>query len=98
MSEYEPTITLPAKEAIDKVFDTSQWKIVEEEVVATARWSIHYHAIVRNPEDPEGVFRSCFYSIGATERQHESPWEYEDTVEFYAVEKKQVMKEVWVSC
>ncbi|MDJ1631388.1 hypothetical protein QNN00_17670 [Bacillus velezensis] len=37
-----------------------------------------------------------FYSKGATESQHESPWEFEDQVDCYEVELKEMKVRKWV--
>jgi hypothetical protein len=66
---------------------------IEDEVVDNSRWSI-YHSIIF---EYDGKFYQTSYSVGATECQDESPWEYEDEVECIEVHKVQKMVEVWES-
>lgn len=65
---------------------------VEDEVVDNSRWSI-YHKIVF---EYSGKHYSTYYSVGATELQDESPWEYEEEVECTEVELKEVRVKKWV--
>jgi hypothetical protein len=69
------------------------YNAIEDAVTDNSRWSIQHEIIF----EYEGKFYSASYSVGATEMQDESPWEYEDEVKCYEVEKKQVMVERWVS-
>lgn len=43
-----------------------------------------------------GKFYSTTYSVGATEMQDESPWEYEREVECIEVELREVKVEKWM--
>ena len=67
--------------------------VIEDHVVDNSRWSIDHKIIF----EYEGKFYKTYYSVGATECQDESPWEYKDKVECIEVEKKQVMVEQWVA-
>lgn len=69
------------------------YEALEDEIVDNSRWSIQ-HAIIF---EHEGKFYRTYYSVGATEIQDESPWEYEDEVECFEVVKAKVVKEEWVS-
>lgn len=51
------------------------WEQVEEAVVDTSRWSIHYEAIHKRESD--GKHFLFHFSRGATEQQYESPYEYD---------------------
>lgn len=63
-----------------------------DEITDTSRWSIHHRIIFTY----QGKFWETYYSEGATEMQDESPWEYEDEVECYEVELKEVKVKKWV--
>mgnify|MGYP001565302364 CR=1 FL=1 len=45
---------------------------VLSEICDTSRWSIQYRRVFKF----EGKFYETFYSVGATEQQEESPYEY----------------------
>lgn len=68
------------------------WTAIYDEITDNSRWSI-YHKIVF---EDDGKFWSTSYSVGATECQDERPWDYEDKIECYEVELKEVMKTEWV--
>ena len=63
------------------------------ELIDTSRWSIHYSIVFAH----EGKFYKTSYSVGATESQDESPWEYQDEVECTEVEAKEVTVTTWVA-
>jgi hypothetical protein len=65
---------------------------LERRIIDTSRWSNIYEIIF----EYEGRHYKTTYSEGATERQDESPWEYDDDVECVEVEKKLVQVEKWV--
>ena len=52
--------------------------ILLKEICDHTRWSVHYRLIFRIPDQPEGEAYEVYYSVGATESQDESPWEYGD--------------------
>lgn len=62
------------------------------EITDTSRWSSHHRIIFLH----DGKFYETHYSEGLTEMQEESPWEYEDEVECYEVELKEVLVKKWV--
>ncbi|PSA89304.1 hypothetical protein C6370_20265 [Bacillus atrophaeus] len=63
-----------------------------EEITDTSRWSVHYRIVFPY----QGRFFETFYSKGATESQYESPWEFEDQVDCYEVELKEMKVRKWV--
>lgn len=63
-----------------------------DEITDTSRWSIHHRIVFAY----QGKFYATHYSVGATESQDESPWEYEDQVECQEVELKEVKVKKWV--
>lgn len=63
-----------------------------DEIVGNSRWSIQHKIIFEH----QGKFYRAYYSIGATEMQDESPWEYEDEVECVEVELKKVEVLKWI--
>lgn len=76
-----------SKDEALEILDGNRGKIISDEIVDNSRWSIIHEIIV----SLEGKFYQANYSVGATESQDESPWEYENEVEFFEVEPKQVM-------
>lgn len=64
-----------------------------DEIVGNSRWSIHHRIIFPY----QGKFWETYYSVGATELQDESPWEYEEKVECIEVELKEVKVKKWVA-
>lgn len=46
---------------------------VYDKIIDTSRWSIHYERVFKH----DGKFYRTYYSVGATESQDESPYEYE---------------------
>ncbi|MFF2834280.1 hypothetical protein ACFVSK_21150 [Cellulosimicrobium cellulans] len=63
-----------------------------DEIIDTSRWSIHHKIVFEH----EGKFYLTHYSVGATEMQDESPWEYQDEVDSVEVELKEVKVMKWV--
>jgi hypothetical protein len=68
------------------------YSAIYDEICDNSRWSIYHICVFEN----DGKFYQAGYSVGATECQDESPWEYEDNVECTEVELKNVMVEKWV--
>ena len=60
---------------------------VVNEISGKSRWSVHFHRVVRY----EGRFFRANYSVGATESQDQSAYEYDpeeiECVEVFPVEK-----------
>lgn len=65
---------------------------LHDEITGTSRWSIQHRIVFTY----QGKFYEAEYSVGATENQCESPWEYEDEVECNEVELKEVKVKKWV--
>ena len=70
--------------------DTEDWEEVENNVVDNSRWSIHHEGVFKHL--PTSEYYSFGWSVGATESQDESPFEYEDEVTPILV--KQVQKTI----
>lgn len=68
------------------------YSAIKDDIVDTSRWSIHHKIVFED----NGKFYETYYSEGATECQDESPWEYEDEIECYEVELKEVKVMKWV--
>lgn len=68
------------------------YSAILDEVEDTSRWSSHHRIIFAH----NGKFYEAHYSKGLTEMQDESPWEYEDDVECYEVELKEVKVRKWM--
>lgn len=69
------------------------YSAILDEITDTSRWSIHHRIIFAY----QGRFYETHYSVGATENQDESPWEYDDEVECVEVELKEVKVKKWVA-
>ena len=67
------------------------YNALEENIIDTSRWSIHYEIIF----EYDNKFYKTYYSQGATECQDESPWEYEEEVECTEVHKVPKIIEAW---
>ena len=68
------------------------YNAIESEIVEANRWSLIYEIIF----EYEGKFYATSYSQGATELQCEYPWEFEEDVECWEVEFKEVTVKKWV--
>jgi hypothetical protein len=66
-------------------------RIYLDEITNHNRWSVG-HRIVFQYNDK--VYEA-YYSVGATESQDESPWEYEDEIECTEVEEVEVAVKQW---
>lgn len=69
------------------------YNALTNEITDTSRWSIHHEIVFAH----DGKFYRTWYSEGATEQQCESPWEYQENVECYEVELKEVTIKKWVN-
>lgn len=66
---------------------------ISDEIVGTSRWSVQHEVIFKWKD---GKNYKTHYSVGATEQQDESPWEYETEVNCVEVEQQQVTVTKWV--
>ena len=64
---------------------------LERKLVDHSRWSLMYEIVFEH----EGKYYKASYTVGATEVQDESPWEYEDEVTCFEVHKVSKTIEVW---
>lgn len=87
-----PTKTFQKEDLLDLIDGFGEdLKLVESEIIDTSRWSIINEIVFEDLSD--GKFYSTTYSVGATECQDESPWEYDgDEIECYQVEPVEVTK------
>lgn len=69
--------------------DSPDFDVVRDEIVDHSRWTVAHTVVVRRKSDQK-LFIS-HYSVGATESQDQSPYEY-DEPEFY--EAREVTKTV----
>ena len=82
-------LNLTREQAVDLLDgDSEEFKIIKDEIVDTSRWSNIYEIIIQRISD--GKYFKDSYSVGATESQDESPWEY-DEPDFTEVFKKEVV-------
>jgi len=73
--------------------DEDGWKEVERKHIESTRWSQIYSGVFSK----DGKFYKASWSEGSTECQDESPWEYEDEVEFVEVEQYDKVVKAWRS-
>ena len=88
-------LTFTKDEARDAMWgDLDGFDLVEDKLVDTTRWSEIHEVVIKRESD--GKFFMDSYSVGATEMQDESPWEYSDPnfVEVVPVEKTVIVYEV----
>jgi len=64
---------------------------IKNTITGTSRWSIH-HEIIFSYNDK---FWRTYYSVGATEQQDESPWEYQNEIECVEVKLIEKTIKVW---
>jgi len=73
-------------------FDDDVFDVVENELVDSSRWSVHYVMVFKYKDK----FYDAAYSSGATESQDESPFEYDDDeIECHEVVQVEKMVKVW---
>jgi hypothetical protein len=70
-------------------------EVISDRVIGTRRWSIDHELIFRVPEQPKGQAWMTTYSVGATESQDESPWQYENRIEVTLVREVEKTIKVW---
>ncbi len=54
--------------------DAKGYTIISDTECGSRRWSIDHDLVIRR--DSDGLFFRASYSVGATESQEESPWQY----------------------
>jgi hypothetical protein len=64
---------------------------IKDTIIETTRWSIIHEIIFAH----DGKFWKTTYSVGATEVQDESPWEYDDLVDCREVQLVEKTVKVW---
>ena len=68
-------LVLTNKEAKNIVFgDTDDYEIIQDRIVSHGRWSVTHEVVIQRLSD--GKYFSDGYSVGATESQYESPYDY----------------------
>lgn len=71
--------------------EEDQVKVLSDKIVDQSRWSVIHELIVQIKDK---TYRAD-YSVGATEQQDESPWQYEDEIEFVEVQQVEKVIKVW---
>jgi len=72
-----PSKLFPKEELQLVIWDDSETlEVIKDEITDTGRWTIHHYLVFKDIET--GKFYLTYYSVGATEQQDESPFEYED--------------------
>ncbi len=62
------------KELIYSDEGCAEFKVVENILTDTSRWSVHYDCVIKHLES--GKFYDAAYSCGATESQDEEPFDH----------------------
>lgn len=75
--------------------DGDRLLVIRDEIVDVTRWSVVHELTFTMPGQVDGSAWVASYSVGATECQDESPWEYEDTVECTLVRHVEKVVKVW---
>ncbi len=90
-----PKIMIP----VDQLFEhglpdeeSDEVEVYEDVLIDTTRWSNCYRIVFKWLD---GKVYSAEYSRGATEMQHESPWEYQKEVECTEVQQVEKIVKVW---
>ena len=86
-------VTFARQEMIDMLDGDKEFgTIIEDNIIDHRRWSVDHEIIFERG----GRFYAAVYSVGATESQDESPWQYdEDMIECTEVHKTTKTIEVW---
>lgn len=66
--------TEDAQALASKDYDESIYNVISDDILGKTRWSYQRRLVVQTISD--GRFWASVYSIGATESQDESPYEY----------------------
>jgi len=83
-----------SKEFMCEVLDgENKTKIIEDKITGNGRWNIFHNLIWQHID---GRVFQCQYSVGATETQEESPWEYEKEIECTEMVKRLITTEKWI--
>ena len=92
-----PTRTFTNTELLDLGLpsDCDGGKVIINRMTDKGRWQIHYLLIFRLDSQPEGEAYQTTYSVGATENQDGSPWEFDKTVECVVVRQVPQTVMVW---
>ena len=85
-----PSITLSREVLKDELGLPSE--AISDNISETDRWSEHHDIVF----EYEGKFYETGYSCGATEMQYQTPWDDEEEVVCWEVEKREVLVEKWV--
>jgi hypothetical protein len=67
-------------------YDSSKVEVLVNEICDTSRWTENYSLVFKF----EGKYYQTYYSVGATELQDESPWEFDSEVDCVEVEPVKV--------
>lgn len=69
---------------------------ISSRIVHKYRWNTVYEIVFQVPEQPVDKAYRATYSVGNTESQDESPWQYEEEVECVEVELQPITRMEWV--
>lgn len=86
-------VAFARQEMIDMLDGVKEFgTIIKDNIIDHRRWSVDHRIIFER----DGKFYSTVYSVGATESQDESPWEFDgDMIDCIEVRKTTKTIEVW---
>lgn len=70
--------------------------IISNDIVDQTRWSVIHDLIFQLPDQSTDEAWMVSYSVGATECQDESPWEYEEEITAHLVVHREVSEMKWI--
>jgi hypothetical protein len=82
-------VTFPKSRLLD---EDLPYNAIEDKLIGTTRWAIQHRIVF----ELDGKHWEALYSVGATERQDEGPWEYEDEIQCVEVELKEIVVKKWL--
>lgn len=89
------TTLIISKEEAEQIVneDHENWQLISETIEGQSRWSTHYSGIFKHI--PTNKHYEVSYSRGSTEQQDQDLF-YEDNIDFFEVEEKEVIVKKWV--
>jgi hypothetical protein len=98
--ERRKSMILMKKEVLEDTYGLpyegqSGAKILQDSIIDHSRWSVIHQLLFTLPDLAPGEAYQAIYSVGATEYQDESPWEYLTDVEVWKVRQVEKLVKVW---
>jgi hypothetical protein len=85
-------IKIPVEEMLSILEQYPPKDILEDSISSHSRWSVGHKMIFKYKD---GKCYQAYYSVGATESQDESPWQYLKEVECKEVRQVEKVTKVW---